>query len=361
MYLFYGTCLLLALVICELVFIKFAEKHIPWREIVSNLNSGHIVLWVFRGVEVICYAFIYNHLSLDLFSSVAPWILWVITFFLWDFTFYWLHRIHHKYSTLWKVHQVHHQGEHFSLSLGIRNSWYSSLTSIPFFIPLAILGITTEMFVLVGAIHYFIQFYNHNRVIRNSGWLESFLITPSHHRVHHGLDKVYLNKNFGGTFVIWDKMFGTFQKELKNLEEKYGLNNHIYSDDVLKLNNDPFIERNNFHVAVFENKKPKISDYLIAIGAFSQFTLLLDYIRNDNSWSSWQLIIAFLIISMGTISLGKLVYSERVWLFINVLFSILLPAFFLLTFSHDFYSYFLFSFNAIYSVVLTLSLLRNDQ
>lgn len=137
---FLGTCLLLLLISVELIFFKLENKEIPWREIATNLNTGQIVLWIFRSLEIIAFVFIYRHMSFDLVGNLPIWLIWLSGFILWDFCFYWLHRLHHKYKIFWLIHQVHHQGEYFNLSLGVRNSWYSSLTSIPFFLPMALIG-----------------------------------------------------------------------------------------------------------------------------------------------------------------------------------------------------------------------------
>src|SRR5699024_3092268 len=110
---------------------------------------------------------------------------------------------------LWAVHVVHHQGEHFNLSLGIRNSWYSSLSDLPFIIGLAVIGVPLPVFIIVSSMHYGIQFYNHNGLMGEFDWLKRFIVTPSYHRIHHAMAPVYRNRNFAGTFVFWDRLFGT--------------------------------------------------------------------------------------------------------------------------------------------------------
>jgi len=137
-----GTGLMLLMVIIELLILKFYKKEeIPWKDVVFNLNSGHILMWILRGAELAVFYFFLHNYSLNLFTSWSFIPIWVFTFVAWDFCFYWLHRLHHKVKLFWMVHVVHHEGEEFNLSLGIRNSWYSSVTSIPFFIILAILGV----------------------------------------------------------------------------------------------------------------------------------------------------------------------------------------------------------------------------
>ena len=137
--LFLAILLLLLLVLVEILYIKYIEKEpIPWREIIFNLNSSHIMTWVGRGIELISFDFVLRHAGLGLVTELPVMAQWIFTLFAWDLCFYWMHIWHHKFPFLWAVHVVHHEGEHFSLSLGIRNSWYSSLTALPFFLPLAI-------------------------------------------------------------------------------------------------------------------------------------------------------------------------------------------------------------------------------
>ncbi|WP_416864908.1 MAG: sterol desaturase family protein [Imperialibacter sp.] len=316
MNLVYGTGLLFLLVLMELAAIRyFLQEKIPWKEIVMNLNSGHILLWIFRGLEVLAFHWLLTHFS---FGWVAQWpvaLQWVFAFVAWDFCFYWLHRLHHAVGFLWAVHVVHHEGEHFSLSLGIRNSWYSSLTSFPFFAGLAILGLPLEIFIVVSSVHYFIQFYNHNRIVKKSGWLEHIMITPSHHRVHHGKNPEYINKNCGGTFVIWDKLFGTFQAERDDIDIAFGTNDPVRSENPFWANNIPFLKW--LHLPLpqlrkHEAQKSFFSDTFVGFGGLLLFCLLLFYIYKEPSWTGTPKLILFSIIFLGTIANGGLA-ENKLW------------------------------------------------
>ncbi|MBX9386419.1 sterol desaturase family protein, partial [Serratia marcescens] len=202
---------MLFIVVAEAVALQWGRREpVNWHDLVFNLNSGHIMLWLFRGLEITCYGYVAAHFSLGLLDAWPPLLMWLFALLAWDFGFYWLHRLHHRFRVLWAVHVVHHQGEHFNLSLGVRNSWYSSLTSIPFFLLLALAGVPLSVFVTVSIFHYSIQLFNHNALTPKLGVLEKILVTPAHHRVHHVKDMAYSNKNFGGSFIFWDKLFGTF-------------------------------------------------------------------------------------------------------------------------------------------------------
>ena len=315
--LFWGILALLLMVLLELCYLHFVKKEIiPWREIIFNLNSGHVMTWVCRGIEVAGFDFVLRHASIGWVSSWPIVAQWVFTLLAWDFCFYWMHRLHHKYPLLWAVHVVHHEGEHFSLSLGIRNSWYSSLTSLPFFIPMAILGVPTEQFVLIGALHYAIQFYNHNAIVHKSGWLEYFIVTPSHHRVHHGYNPEYRDKNCGGTFAIWDMLFGTFQAERDDIEIKYGVKHKSNTINPFWANNIPFIKYV-FKSKVpdfkgFELNKKSLNDFVVSIGGLLQFGLLIFYIYQEDKWGGWHEFLLFGLLLLSTIALAGL-YENCRW------------------------------------------------
>ncbi|WP_158590339.1 sterol desaturase family protein [Deinococcus sp. RM] len=315
--LFLGILLLFVLVIAELLYIHFVEKEpIPWREVMFNLNSGHVMTWVCRGLEIAGFDYVVRHLSLGWVGGWPVVAQWVFTLLAWDLCFYWMHRLHHKYPLLWAVHVVHHEGEHFSLSLGIRNSWYSSLTSLPFFVPLAVLGVPTEQFVLIGALHYFVQFYNHNRVVKKSGWLEHVLVTPSHHRVHHASNPEYRDRNCGGTFAMWDRWFGTFQEERGDIEIRYGVAHRTPSDNPVWANNLPVLR----HVLrcpaprlpTWTRRDPTpLPDPLVALGGFVLFGVLIDYIATQATRGGAEEFTLFGILLLGTVAIAGLFEGRR--------------------------------------------------
>ncbi|HSW05657.1 sterol desaturase family protein [Aquabacterium sp.] len=214
----------------------------PWLEAIANLNSGHLVLWFFRGIEVAGYAWIWQHAQPHALDGWPRWVVALGAFIAWDFGFYWLHRLHHRLGVLWAIHAVHHQGEHFNLSLGIRNSWLSSLSSLPFFVPLALVGVPVELFVAVSSIHYTVQFYNHSGLVGHAGWLERVMVTPSHHRIHHGANPEYVDKNFGGTLLLWDRLFGSFQRPVPGVAIRYGIHHWRASYNPLWLNLLPALQ-----------------------------------------------------------------------------------------------------------------------
>lgn len=182
---------------------------------VSDLGAGIIsqVAEIFLKVgAVLLYAWIYDHARLVDFDDGSPW-PWVIAFFGIDFAFYWWHRFSHVVNVMWGVHVVHHHSEDFNLSVALRQPAFELLTSLPFYAPLALFGVPAHVWITVYALNLFYQFWTHTELVRQLGPIERVLNTPSHHRVHHGINPEYLDKNYGGIFIVWDKLFGTYQDE----------------------------------------------------------------------------------------------------------------------------------------------------
>jgi sterol desaturase/sphingolipid hydroxylase (fatty acid hydroxylase superfamily) len=158
--------------------------------------------------------------TLALFPLTPSPLSWLVLLILDDLLFYLFHRASHRINLLWAAHAVHHQSEDYNLAVALRQSWLSPLLGLPFFLPLSILGFPTAMVVMVRTINTLYQFWVHTRAVRHLGWLEKILNTPSHHRVHHGCDREYLDSNYGGIFILWDRLFGTFVAERS--EPRYG-------------------------------------------------------------------------------------------------------------------------------------------
>ncbi len=149
------------------------------------------------------------------------WAHWPIAFLGVDFFYYWFHRASHEVNFLWAAHIVHHQSEEYNLSVALRQSAVQQFLSAPFYWPLALLGVPPLMFLALDAGDTLYQFWIHTRTIGRMGFLDSFLNTPSNHRVHHGSNEKYIDRNHGGVLIVWDKLFGTFQREEE--EPAYGV------------------------------------------------------------------------------------------------------------------------------------------
>lgn len=322
---------MIVLIILEAFTLQFIKKEtVNWPDIIFNLNSGHLMLWLFRGLELLCYSLVYTYFSLDLFSNVPLAITFIFALFAWDFGFYWEHRLHHKIPLLWAIHVVHHQGQHFNLSLAIRNSWYSSLSSIPFFAVLAIIGVPTPIFISVSIIHYSIQFFNHNALTPHLGFLEYILVTPAHHRVHHVKDKYYANRNFSGSFIFWDKLFGSFEPALpKNFS--YG-SVGTPSQNPFWANQMPFMRLFKIPYKLNQISSYTPSNLLLVSGALVLFALVLGYVfEYGYGYTNTSVIqyILFTFLVLGTIALGGIAEGKRWGIISWFLLSWLIPLLFL--------------------------------
>lgn len=202
---------------------------------VTNISCGitQQVSNAFIKVALVAvYELTYQHLAL---LEIKPsfW-SYALLFVLADFCYYWAHRKSHEISLFWGGHVVHHQSEDYNLSVALRQGSFQVIWTTAFYLPLAVIGFDTLSFVFVSALVTIYQFWIHTEKIGRLGPLEWVLNTPSHHRVHHGRDPKYIDKNHAGVFIIWDRMFGTFQRE----EEKptYGVTVPLESWNPLWVN-----------------------------------------------------------------------------------------------------------------------------
>ena len=155
------------------------------------------------------------------------WWAWVLLLLAEDFCYYWFHRSGHEIRFFWAGHVNHHSAQSYNLSTALRQSWTSPVTSWMFWLPLPLLGFHPLMIVLAQSISLLYQYWIHTELIGNMGLFGWVFNTPSHHRVHHGSNPLYLDRNHGGILIIWDRLFGTFQRELDRPE--YGLTKNIES------------------------------------------------------------------------------------------------------------------------------------
>jgi alkylglycerol monooxygenase len=155
------------------------------------------------------------------FALAAPWWVWVTCFLAKDFAYYWAHRMSHEMNAGWATHIAHHQSEEYNLSVALRQGVFQPFFFNFFYLPLALIGFPPGVYALCSAINTLYQFWIHTRIIPKLGPVEWIFNTPSHHRVHHGRDVKYIDRNHAGVLIIWDRMFGTFQEEEE--EPNYGL------------------------------------------------------------------------------------------------------------------------------------------
>lgn len=192
-----------------------------FQETFTNISTGvgnQLVNLLVMAVVFSLYEPLYRLSPFKIKEGVGSMIILLIAV---DFIFYWVHRWGHEFNIGWAAHSPHHSGEEMNLGLALRASVTMRLYSFFFFWPLALLGFSPEMIYAATAIQLLISFWHHTKLIKKMPWFEIIFNSPSHHRVHHGTNAKYLDKNYGEIFIIWDKMFGTFQKEEE--EVNYGV------------------------------------------------------------------------------------------------------------------------------------------
>jgi len=153
-------------------------------------------------------------MPLDWFDASPRGIaLWIVAALAWDFCYYWFHRFSHEISVLWAAHAVHHQSEDYNLSTALRQTSTGFLFGWIFYVPLFVIGFPLEVLLIVNAVNLIYQFWVHTQFVHRLGPLDTILVTPSNHRVHHAQNERYIDKNYGGMLILWDRMFGTFEDE----------------------------------------------------------------------------------------------------------------------------------------------------
>tara|TARA_R110000751_G_scaffold307898_1_gene434215 strand:+ start:114261 stop:115493 length:1233 start_codon:yes stop_codon:yes gene_type:complete len=179
--------------------------------------------------------YVLAHEQLALFQLPSTWWMWLSAFLLYDFFYYWNHRLGHEMNILWAAHVVHHSSEEYNLTTALRQS-SSSFFSWIFYLPMALLGFEPKVLIAVGSLNLIYQFWVHTRHIPKLGWYEWVFVTPSNHRVHHAQNQIYIDRNYGGVFILWDRLFGSFQEELDEDKPIYGIRKALKSWNPLWAN-----------------------------------------------------------------------------------------------------------------------------
>ena len=200
----------------------------------SGLLLGNILMgFAIKGATLGLHIFLYQFRIFDLVNVIPLWAMWLMTFILIDFVFYIYHRFSHRVRFLWAIHMSHHSSEEMNFAVSMRQAWLGPISKIPFFIVLPLLGLDPTIIAVAGVISTLWGVVGHTQIVGKLGPLERILNTPSHHRVHHGANAEYIDKNYGNLLIIWDRMFGTFEPEKAKV--KYGLVNNVNTFNPMKI------------------------------------------------------------------------------------------------------------------------------
>ena len=202
------------------------------KDTAASLTMGTVYSLIYmgwKGVEYAFYSVLYEATPLRLGNGLLPWVL---LFFAEDLCYYWFHRVHHESRFFWASHVVHHSSQHYNLSTALRQTW-TPMTGLLFWAPLPLLGFHPAMVLTAHALSLLYQFWIHTEAIGRMGPLEWVLNTPSHHRVHHGANPRYLDRNYAGILIIWDRLFGTFESETE--KPVYGLTKNLQTYNPVRI------------------------------------------------------------------------------------------------------------------------------
>lgn len=230
------------LILAEVIYDRIKHRNLyRLNDAFANISCGIIeqISGLFAKVfTVAAYHVVYTNFAF--FELENAWYWWLLCFIGVDFCYYWAHRLSHEVNILWLGHVVHHQSEDYNLSVALRQSTFQKVLTFWVYLPLALLGFKTEWFVLVGAYNLLYQFWIHTEVVGRLGWFEYIFNTPSHHRVHHGKNPQYIDRNHGGTLIIFDRMFGTFEPERERCI--YGVTKPLSTFNPVSANLRPFAD-----------------------------------------------------------------------------------------------------------------------
>jgi sterol desaturase/sphingolipid hydroxylase (fatty acid hydroxylase superfamily) len=238
---------LIALAVPFFLLALIIEMIVDWRkrthfyrssDAINSISAGMLdtTLGYFTKVlPLLAWGFALQHLAV--FDMPLEWFdaslrgvaLWVLAAVAWDFFYYWFHRFSHEISVLWAAHAVHHQSEDYNLSTALRQTSTGFLFGWIFYLPLFVIGFPLEVIITVSAANLIYQFWVHTQHVRRLGPLESVLMTPSHHRVHHAQNERYIDRNYGGMLILWDRLFGTYEPESDDEPVVFGVRKPLES------------------------------------------------------------------------------------------------------------------------------------
>ena len=232
-----GAPIILAMIFMEVLISNWQNKSYYRKGdtyCTSGLLIGNIIIgFAIKGSVLAFHFFLYQFRIIDLASFVPFWLMWVIVFVMIDLVFYVYHRLSHRVRFLWAIHMSHHSSEEMNFAVSFRQAWFGPISKIPFFMILPLVGFDPVMIAVAGAVSTLWGVVGHTQIIGKLGPLEWIFNTPSHHRVHHGANPEYIDKNYGNLLIIWDRMFGTFEPEVRPVN--YGLVNNVNTFNPIKI------------------------------------------------------------------------------------------------------------------------------
>lgn len=229
--------IVLAMIFAELLISNWQNKQYYKKQdtlCTIGLLAGNIVVaFSIKGLILALHFYLYQFKVFELANILPFWAIWALTFIMIDFVFYVYHRMSHRVRFLWAIHLSHHSSEEMNFAVSFRQAWFGPVSKIPFFVVLPLLGFDPTIIAVAGVISTLWGIVGHTQIVGKLGFVEWVFNTPSHHRVHHGSNKQYIDKNYGNLLIIWDRMFGTFEPEHEPV--KFGLVNNVNTYNPTKI------------------------------------------------------------------------------------------------------------------------------
>ena len=233
----YGVPIVLALIAAEVIYSSI--NNLGYYKLKDSLAGfgllfGNVSVSLLTKSSIFFISlFLYQYKIVTINELLPAWLVWSLTFVLIDFIYYWYHRCSHRIRFLWAVHMNHHSSEEMNFTVALRQAWFGPLTKVPFFAVMPLIGFDPIITAIAGAVSTLYGFLTHTQWINKLSFLENIFITPSHHRVHHGSNEVYIDKNYGNLLIVWDKLFGTYAEEEE--EVRYGIRENVNTFNPLKI------------------------------------------------------------------------------------------------------------------------------
>ena len=229
--------IVLSMILFEALFSSIYNKNLYKKEdtlcTVGLLTGNMLMVFGLKGATLGFHYFLFQFKLFNLSELLPMWAIWVLTFVIIDLVFYIYHRISHRVNFLWAIHMSHHSSEEMNFAVSFRQAWFGPISKIPFFMVMPLIGFDPTMIAVAGVISTLWGIVGHTQIIGKLGPLEWIFNTPSHHRVHHGSNAEYIDKNYGNLLIIWDRLFGTFEPEKDKV--KYGLVNNVNTYNPTKI------------------------------------------------------------------------------------------------------------------------------
>ena len=232
-----GAPIVLAMILIEVFFSSIYNKNLYKKDdtlcTIWLLTGNILMVFALKGITLALHFYLFQFKLFNLSALIPVWALWILTFVMIDLVFYFYHRISHRVNFLWAIHMSHHSSEEMNFAVSFRQAWFGPISKLPFFMVLPLLGFDPTIIAVAGVVSTLWGIVGHTQIVGKLGPLEWIFNTPSHHRVHHGANRQYIDKNYGNLLIIWDRMFGTFEPEDEPV--KFGLVRNVNTFNPTKI------------------------------------------------------------------------------------------------------------------------------